>query len=234
MHKTAAEPAENAVRKYFVSALKAPASLAKDVPLDLVRPATQAPARSKIRDEYIVIFADSEGRDAIYSYANGLATAPEDYGIRPFIPEHLKGSQRILQEYAYSARQSYGKVKWNIKFDDRNNDLMIDIKFPSGTSWHNITIRQATEAKRIREEKEIEALKLSSQSSGPGQIAGERTKALLLQSNDNPNFTPLGEREQTSFLRGGSTAQSEAAASPGRQYETVSDSGEEEFEAAHE
>ena len=138
VERQATESMENAVRKFFINSLKVPIDLDKDVPLDLVKPATQGPARSKIKNEFIVSFADSEGRDSIFSYASGLATAPEDHGIRPFIPEHLKGSQRILQEYAFAARQPYGKVKWNIKFYDRNNDLMVDIKFPTGSTWHNI------------------------------------------------------------------------------------------------
>ena len=216
----------------FVTALKTPAALAKDVPLDVVKPATLAPARSKIKDEYVVIFADSEGRDAVYSYANGLATAPDNYGIRPLIPEHLKGSQRILQEYAFAARQTYGKVKWNIKFDDRNSDLMLDIKFPASMTWHNITIRQATEAKRICEEKEIEALRQTSQLFSNNQAGAEKSCALLLQASaTGANKEQLGSssQRQSTFLRGTSEAQSEIQ---DEEYQAVSDSEEEIFEAA--
>ena len=232
VNKQEGESADIAVRKYFVNALKTPAALAKDVPLDVDRPATLAPARSKIKDEYIVIFADSEGRDAVYSYASGLAPAPDNHGIRPLIPEHLKGSQRILQEYAFAARQSYGKVKWNIKFDDRNSDLMLDIKFPSALTWHNITIAQATEAKRIREEKEIEALRLTSQTSRNTKTGSEKTNALLLNKEiTGSNNAPMGGQHETSSLRGASTAQSEIEED---EYQAVSESEDELFEAANE
>ena len=43
------ESDENAVRNFFATALKTPTELARDVPLDVVKMATQAPARSKSR-----------------------------------------------------------------------------------------------------------------------------------------------------------------------------------------
>ena len=46
----------------------------------------------------------------------------------------------------------YGKeVKRNIRFDDRNEDLVMDIKLPTSSTWHNITIDQAREARKARD-----------------------------------------------------------------------------------
>ena len=112
---------------------------------------------------------------------------------------------------------------------------MIDIKFPTGSTWHNISIRQATEAKKLREEREIQALRLASSTNKQAQLTVERSQALLLQSSTNPNLLQLGSGNgglSDSILRGDSSAQSEARISQdnGPVYQTVDDSGEEEEE----
>ena len=85
-------------------------------------------------------------------------------GLRLEIPEFLRTSHRVLEEHTIAIKNMYSKlgpVKRNVKFDDRNRDLMLDIKLPTGPTWHNVTISQALEAKRIREEVDIRNMRFS-------------------------------------------------------------------------
>ena len=168
------------VRRFLIIDMKVPATLAKDVGIESVKKAVQGQARSKIHDEMIVTFELIEGRDAVKSYANGFAGNEGRAGLRLEIPEHLKGSLRILEEHALAIRNLYGRdTKRNVNFDDRNMDLMVDIKLPSSQKWHNVTIEQAKKAKQMREEKEIAQL-----SNGKPVLGGdedkERAKVLML------------------------------------------------------
>ena len=142
---------EESVRRFFIKLMLVPTQIATSVKIDNIRHADQA-KNSKVTSEVVVEFADVDGRDSIKSYASGLAIAKGAAGLRLDIPPCLKGSFKILNEHGISMVKIYGKeVKRNIKFDDTNQDLMMDIKLPTSTTWHNITIQQATEARRVRE-----------------------------------------------------------------------------------
>ena len=121
------------------------------VPLDTIRPADRA-RNSKITAEYIITFADAESRDTIKSYASGLASSAGQAGLRLDIPRCLNGSFKILNDHGLSMVKIYSReVKRNICFDDRNEDLMVDVKLPTLNNWHNITIEQAREARKARD-----------------------------------------------------------------------------------
>ena len=146
------QPVEDSIRTFFKNKMRVPEHLADNVNIDTIRQAVEQPARSRIRSEYIVTFADRESRDTIKSYARGLAESKGMAGLRLDIPEHLKGHHKTLEEHAYSMIDLYGRdVKRNIKFDDRTESLMMDLKMPGSSRWHNITVRQAVEARKIKE-----------------------------------------------------------------------------------
>ena len=86
----------------------------------------------------------------------------------------------MLEQHSISVRELYGReTKRNIKFDDRNRDLMMDIKLPGSTRWHNITIEQARKTKTMREELELTKLSQGRTIAGPSADR-ERAKALML------------------------------------------------------
>ena len=162
---------EDAVRKFFVQQMHIPAKVAIDAKIEQIKAADQARG-SKIVSEYVVTFFDVDTRDAIKSYASGLAAAKGAAGLRLDIPPCLKGSFKIRNEHGIAMIHIYGKeVKGNIRFDDRNQDLMMDIKLPTSSTWHNITIDQAREARRTRDAIDLKnirqtALSATSQASG--------------------------------------------------------------------
>ena len=72
----------------------------------------------------------------------------------------------------------YGKeVKRSIKFADRANDLMMDVKLPHSTKWHNIIIRQALEARRVKEERDVIAIRMAG---ADKPVDKDKSKALML------------------------------------------------------
>ena len=182
---------DEAVKKFFVQQMMVPVRTAQDVILDTVRPADEA-RNSKIQSEYVVMFANVESRDAIKSYASGLAAAKGAAGLRLDVPPCLKGSFKILNEYRIAMIRIYGKeVKHNIHFDDRNEDLMMDIKLPTSATWHNTTIDQAREAKKARDTIDIRSIRQTALGGYPSQASGtEQDKARALMLAINPSRGP--------------------------------------------
>ena len=89
----------------------------------------------------------------------------------------------------------YGKeAKRNIQFDDRNDDLMMDLKLPTSSQWHNITIEQAREAKRVHDAVDMQNIKQSALSlGGPNSMGKEKARGLMLalspEEEKTGNFT---------------------------------------------
>ena len=101
-------------------------------------------------------------------------------GLRLKLPDLLRGSYKVLDEHGLALKELYGKdTKRNIKFDDRNRDLMMDLKLPGSLKWHNITIYQARKAKKMREEMELSRLSSGRTIVGP-DADRERAKVLML------------------------------------------------------
>ena len=132
-----------------------------------------------------------ENRDTIKSYASGLATSKGQAGLRLDVPPCLKASFKILNEHGLSMIKIYGKeVKRNIRFDDRNEDLMLDIKLPTSATWHNITIEQAREARKARETIDLRNIRqaaLGGPASGQGASGIDRKKARALMLSISPS-----------------------------------------------
>ena len=174
------EQAEVCVRRFFIISMQVPASLAKDVEIEHIKKAIQSHPRSRIHDEFIITFKETEARDAIKAYASGLATSQGKAGLRLELTDVQKGSYRILDEHGLAIKDLYGpETKRNIKFDDRTRDLMMDVKLPGNSKWHNITADQAKKAKRFRDDAEIGKLSQGRAIAGPSQDR-ERAKALML------------------------------------------------------
>ena len=149
--------------------------------IDTVRISDQG-QNSKLNQEVIVTFYDQDQRDAVKSYANRLAKCQGEAGLRLDVPPSLKGSFKILDDHGRALVQAYGRqVKRNIKFDDRNEDLMMDICLPGSQSWQNITIEYAREAIKIKAEIDKKIMRESGMMALPAQAIGkEKAIALML------------------------------------------------------
>ena len=215
LHGVTQDNEDEVVKKFLSENMGVPDSVLDQTLLDTIRP-TMPGAKSRIQKEYVVTFADVEMRDTIKSYASGLAKCKGEAGLRLELPENLKTSHKILEEHALAIKNLYGgqgQVKRNIRFDDRSRDLMMDLKLPTGNTWHNVTIVQATEAKKIREELDLKNMRFSAGLSAPPvQIAGEKARALMLHVGHEHNGTPttgansLPLSERCEPARGGNNA----------------------------
>ena len=186
---------DEAVREFFMKQMDVPMSVAMQATLDTIKPADQAKG-SRITSEYVVTFGDVESRDMIKSYASGLAAAKGQAGLRLDIPPCLKGSFRILNEHGMAMIKIYGKeVKRNIRFDDRNEDLMMDIKLPTSTTWHNITIDQAREARKARDAIDMRNIRQTALQPGSDSSAIDKDKARALMLA----ISPARQEQSTSF-----------------------------------
>ena len=169
----------NAVRRFFHEYMGVPTELAYQAEFEKIKPSLQGHPRSKIRAEYVITFVNTETRDTIKSYARGLADWIGKAGLRLELMDALRGSYRILEEHGRATRELYGEgTKRNVRFDDRNMDLMMDLKLPSSNTWHNITDDQARRTKEMRDQLELKTLKRGQRGSAHNR---ERAKVLMIE-----------------------------------------------------
>ena len=148
---------------------------------------TKQARNASIKNEVAVVFLDKHVRDVVashgknlssYTDSNGLPTA----GMRLEYPSYLGRIFRDLDWYGREMRRRHGPgTKRNIKFQDDENTMYIDVCLPAGDHWHRIPHE---EAKKYRD-----------------KIMAERAKEARLSLEGPPtripvetgaNRTPLG------------------------------------------
>lgn len=108
--------------------------------------------------EVIVVFVDVDTRDRVCLYARNLSQFVDGAGkptasVRMYIPTHLGGIHKVLMQYGYNMREKYGpEFKRNIRFDDAETTLCIDIKIPntnpSQSKWITVDYERALADRR--------------------------------------------------------------------------------------
>ena len=94
---------------------------------------------NRVSQEVVVLFANVEIRDMVYSYAPNLAPIQGKAGIRIEIPCHLLGKFKSLTRYGKTQREKEGDgYKWSTKFDDIEQTLTIDEKLPGASGWTRV------------------------------------------------------------------------------------------------
>lgn len=104
-------------------------------------------ARSKITDEVVVTFPEIEMRDTVRAAASNLS-GHRGSGLRLEIPDFLRPALRSLESVSYTLKRTHPSMKRNVKFDDENLDLVMDIKLSEEEPWRKIRPSQAKEAKK--------------------------------------------------------------------------------------
>ena len=102
--------------------------------------------RSKMPHEVIVTFETKEARDAIKSVAKELAPEGRAAGIRLQVPGFLSTNFKLLENLGYQMRAVDPTIRRVIKFDDENQDLMMDVRM--GENWKRVRPADALAAKR--------------------------------------------------------------------------------------
>ena len=113
---------------------------------------------SRARHEIIVVFSDPEIRDFVLSHAKNLAGKP-DMGVRIDVPQHLLGIKKVLDEYGFVLKTEIGpNFKRNVRYDDTNETLAMDVFYPDTKKWERITYLQATEGLSVKKSLESAAV----------------------------------------------------------------------------
>ena len=114
---------------------------------------SKPPRKARVRFEALVTFSDKYGRDLVSSHGRNLAdyvdsTGLPTAGIRMDYPAYLGVAFRSLDWYGKQMRDRHGKgTRRNIKFDDEEEGLYIDVCLPQQDYWHRITPEEARKYK---------------------------------------------------------------------------------------
>lgn len=114
---------------------------------------TRTAFKSKLKDEVLVTFESVASRDFIFGHAKNLSKVPvgqrDTYGMRIDYPAHLGSDYRALDSYGASLRTKFGSgFRRNIKFDDDELALYMDICLPRTEEWIRVSAGLAKEEKK--------------------------------------------------------------------------------------
>ena len=146
--------------------LKVPLDEKIDERIESVR-RTRTAFSSRIKNEILVVFDSSSTRDFVFSHGKNLAADPatgtkSTHGMRLDYPAHLGSDYRALDSYGGKLRKDVGQgFRRNIRFDDDEMGLFMDINFPEQEKWICVTPKMAREKKgenTVRGEAEAAAL----------------------------------------------------------------------------
>ena len=143
------ETAEKAARDFMCNVLEIPRITVARIRIDFVRRVSSS-RRSRVEDEVLVRFTDSDDRDVVQSFAPSLAKQGGKAGVRLDIPTHLKHVFRLLDAHGAELRKRNPLAKRSIKFGNTTRSLVLDAKIDEEDGWMRIDQRTAEEARKQR------------------------------------------------------------------------------------
>ena len=106
--------------------------------------------KNKNKDEYIITFESKQIRDAVKAAAPNLANHRETAGMRLQIPAHLQTDFHTLMNLSYDLKKRYPGLKRNVKFDEDDFGLFMDLKLDDEGDWQRVKPAQARAANKKR------------------------------------------------------------------------------------
>ena len=106
--------------------------------------------KDKIKDEYVVEFENKHVRDVIKASAANLANFRESAGMRLDLPDHLQRDFTSLMNLSYDLKRKHAGLRRNVKFDEQDKGLFMDLKLDEESDWRRIKPAQAEAAGRRR------------------------------------------------------------------------------------
>ena len=104
-----------------------------------------------VRDEYCVTFESKQVRDTIKAKAANLSEFRDSAGMRLQVPDHLQKDFKLLMGLSYDLKQIHKELKRNIKFDEDELNLFMDVQIRKDGQWKRIRPSQAKEAAARRQ-----------------------------------------------------------------------------------
>ena len=99
--------------------------------------------RSKLKHEVVVEFETKQVRDSVKAKAVNLAGSNDECGVRLELPVHLQKDFRLLMNLAYDMKQKNKDLKRNVKFDEDDMGLYMDVQLGKDTRWRRVKPEQA-------------------------------------------------------------------------------------------
>ena len=114
--------------------------------------------RNKNKDEYIVTFESKQIRDTIKANAPNLANHRDAAGMRLQVPDHLQRDFQALMNLSFDLKKRHPTLKRNIKFDEEDQGLFMDIKLAENGEWKKVKPLQALAAVKNRRKRTSRSL----------------------------------------------------------------------------
>lgn len=121
--------------------------------------------QSKIKFEVSVLFTDVAARDRVSSHGRSLANYQNEdgtpsAGMRIEYPDHLGYSFRCLDWFGKDLKNRFGNgLRRNIRFNNDNQNLCMDVRFPDTDRWERISAQVAIDEKKAFDEENDTALR---------------------------------------------------------------------------
>ena len=108
--------------------------------------------RQKIKntDEYVAVFETKQVRDAVKAAAANLANYRDTAGMKLHLPDHLQRDFQTLMNLYFDLKKKNPELKRNVKFDEEDRNLYMDIRLKEGAEWRRVKPKQAEAANRKR------------------------------------------------------------------------------------
>ena len=109
--------------------------------------------RPKNKDEVCVIFENKTIRDTIKAQGPNLANFRDEAGMRLQIPDTLQKDFKALMSVAYDMKRSNKDLRRNVKFDEEDMGLLMDLQTHKEGEWKRIKPAQAYRILQARKKK---------------------------------------------------------------------------------
>ena len=141
---------------FIYSALAVPQSEKIEDRISAVR-RTRSTYSSKIKNEALVIFDTPSTRDFVFSHAKNLGKVEkaqrDNFGMRLDYPAHLGSDYRALDAYGAQLKNKFGDgFRRNVRFNDDELCLYMDIFVPQTKEWIKISAAIAKEERKMGNE----------------------------------------------------------------------------------
>ena len=103
-----------------------------------VQRVTSTPS-SGIKDQVIVKFDSVRLRDEAKSAARNLGGSDRSIGLQLEAPDHLRSHYQAFQKLGFQIKNKHPGLKRNVKFDDIEKALVMDIKTCTDSDWKTLT-----------------------------------------------------------------------------------------------
>ena len=139
-------------------------------------------SRPESPEQVLVTFHTVRQRDEVRAKAANLRGADRGVGCQLEPPDHLRTQYQAFQNLAFCLKKKNPDLKQNIKFDDRQQCLIMDVKTLDG--WKTIEYEAARETLRGRTRRS-------------GSISGRELKSILNTSDVVDSDTSMNEVDDT-------------------------------------